>query len=141
MMRAVVRSPRRSLIFLALLAAGCGQKELPLEDRSPVRGTIHLRGEPARYVIVRFEPTQPGKGLEADGFTDENGNFILRTYSNDEPDGAVPGEYEVVLEGYDPVRAGPIPEGAVPTQLTGEFRTGVTVVIHSEANALLIDIP
>jgi hypothetical protein len=92
-------------------------------------------------VIIRLQPTQPGKGLEADGFTDENGVFTLRTYSNEEADGVVPGEYEVILEAYDPVQAGAIPEGAVPTQLAGEFRTKITVEIHPEDNELLIDIP
>jgi hypothetical protein len=129
------------LILFVVLAAGCGQKELPSERTYPVRGTVRLRGEPASYVIIRLEPVEPGKGLAADGFTDADGAFTLRTYSNDEPDGVVPGLYQVILEEYDPVQAGAIPEGAVPTQIKGEFKTNVTVEIKGEESDLPIDIP
>jgi hypothetical protein len=119
---------------------GCGQRELPKPKLAIVRGKVILRGEPARYVTVRFNDT--GGRWESFGFTDEYGSFELRTLSNsDEPDGAVPGEYEVSLEPYDPATCGPIPKGAVPTQLAGEFDTGQLVLVSSGDNDVIIDIP
>ena len=122
------------------LITGCGQRELPKPELVPVRGKVILRGEPARYVIVRLNAT--GGMWECLGFTDEDGSFELRTLSNsNEPDGAVPGEYEVTIEPYDPATCGPIPKGAVPTQLSGEFNTGQPILIASGENDLIIDIP
>jgi len=132
---------RLALCTTAIVIAGCGQKQLPKETLYPAHGTVRLRGEPAKYVIVRLEPTTPGKGLSADGYTGEDGEFVLRTYSNNEPDGVVPGEYEVILEGYDGTQMGSIPVGAVPTQVVGEFKTGVLVEVRAEDNQLEIDIP
>ena len=121
-------------------AGGCGQRELPKPERAPVRGRVMLRGEPARYVTVRFNDT--GGKWESHGFTDGDGYFELRTLANDgEPDGAVPGEYEVTLEPYDPAICGPIPKEAVPTRLAGDFSTGQILLISSGSNDLLVDIP
>jgi hypothetical protein len=142
-------SPMKNCIrFLMLSAAGfglcfvsaCGQRELPKPKLVPVRGRVTLRGEPARFVTVRLSDT--GGHWESTGFTDVDGNFELRTLTNEgEPDGAVPGEYEVTLEPYDPATCGPIPKGAVPTQLAGEFNTGQLALVSSGENELIIDIP
>jgi hypothetical protein len=101
---------------------------------------LTLRGEPARYVSITFDPQPGGHGFPAIGQTSHDGTFELRTLSNDGvPDGAVAGEYEVVLEpGEVPENA---PEGAVATQFTGEFRTAVTVLVEEKENDLEIDIP
>jgi hypothetical protein len=129
-----------SAVFAICVAPGCGQRELPKPELVPVRGKVILRGEPARYVVVRLNAM--AGAWESTGFTSEDGSFELRTLSNsDEPDGAVPGEYEVTLEPYDPATCGPIPKGAVPTQLAGDFNTGQVVLVSSGDNELLIDIP
>src|SRR5690349_10870135 len=112
---------------LALLA-GCGPRQLPRSDTYPVNGTVRLHGEPARYVIVRLEPTVHGKGADAEGTTKEDGSFELRTYANEENDGAVPGEYKVILEQFDPVRSGTLPKGAKPTTVpNGVIDTGIII--------------
>jgi hypothetical protein len=130
-----------SLAALALLA-GCGPKQLPKSETFPVNGTVRLHGEPARFVIVRLEPTTPGKGADAEGTTKEDGTFELRTYSNEDNDGAVPGQYKVVLEQFDPVRSGSLPKGAKPTALpNGGIDTGVIIEITTGPNEPLIDVP
>ncbi len=95
---------------LAIMACvcGCGQKSLSHNTTYPTKGRILFNGQPASYVIVRFEPID-AKGVEATGRTDQDGLFELRTYSNEEADGAVPGEYKVVIEAFNPVRAGGLP--------------------------------
>jgi hypothetical protein len=101
-----------------------------------------IHGEPARFVHITLQPTDAKVGAEAEGFTGEDGSFALRTFSNDgTPDGVIPGEYRVILEAYDPVRAGAIPDGAIPTPIAGEFDTGLVVEILAGENDLAVDVP
>jgi hypothetical protein len=130
------------ILGIALLTAGCGQKELAKKTTVPTQGTITYKGAPAAFVMVTLKPVEKGKGVQAHGRTNQDGTFELRTYSNEDPDGAVPGEYKVVLEEFDPVRGGRIPAGSTPTQLPpGELDTGVTVEVTSSGDNLTIDVP
>jgi hypothetical protein len=129
-----------------LILAGCGQKVLPKKQTYAVTGRVMFHGEPAKYVHVHLEPKDPLVGMPADGGTGEDGTFSLKTYSNAEPDGAVPGEYEVILS--DNVQMGddfviPLPKGAVPTRVPQEIHDnlGKTVVIKAGDNDLQIDVP
>jgi hypothetical protein len=130
----------RSLLLVSLclalaLLAGCGQRTLPVEKTYPAEGKVMINGEPAKFVIVNFEPVERGKGAPANGSTDANGHFVLRTYSNDEPDGAVPGEYKITLEDYDAARVGRIPEGETPTKLPAEAKKpDITLHVQSGEN-------
>jgi hypothetical protein len=131
------------LLFPALIAivvSACGgQRELPVPDLHRVRGKLTIRGEPARYVAITLEPQFGGYGLAAEAITSHDGTFELRTLSNDQPDGAAVGEYEVVLEqGSLPPDA---PEGVAPTVFAGEFRPGIMVKVEKGDNTLEIDVP
>jgi hypothetical protein len=133
------------LLLSAALFAGCGQKELPKSQLYPARGKVMINGEPARYVIVHLSPVG-GKGGEAHGVTGNDGTFELRTYSQEGPDGALPGEYTVEIEGYDPVQAigvTRLPDGAKPTKVPKGLDTSkITVeIVEGEDNDLLINIP
>jgi hypothetical protein len=126
-----------------VLAAGCGQSELAKKATYPARGRVLYKGEPARFVLIHFEPTAPGKGVAADGVTDGNGEFELRTYSNADPDGAVPGEYTVTLEQFDPVRSVGItvPKGSTPTKLAKvAVESDSPVEVRAEDNDLQIQV-
>jgi hypothetical protein len=134
------------LVLLAGLLTGCGQRTLSQDTTYPVNGTLRLHGQPAAFVIVHLQPVDQGKGAEAVGITNQEGAFQLRTYSNDNFDGAVPGEYKVVLESYDPVQGafGGIkpPPDVKPTDIPGaELDTGMTVQITSGDNAPEVDVP
>jgi hypothetical protein len=129
------------LALLAAGAAGCGPSELPKPRLHRVRGTLTIRGEPARYVTITFEPLSGSHGFIAEGQTSHDGSFELRSFSNEgEPDGAAAGEYEVVLEGAGgaPPDA---PEGIVGTKFEGEFRTGIIVLVEEKDNDIAIDVP
>jgi hypothetical protein len=131
-----------SLIAVLFLTGCSGQRELAKSQTTPIQGRLRLHGQPAAFVIIRLEPSVPNKGVAAEGTTDADGNFELRTYSNEGMDGAVPGEYKVILEEYDPVRSGPIPQGSKPTQiLKGEMETDVLVQIRADNPSPEIDIP
>jgi hypothetical protein len=130
-----------SVVVAALLVGGCGQRTLPTNPTYPVRARILLNGEPASYVLVRFTPTGDA-GAEAVGWTDRDGYFELRTYSNEGNDGAVPGEYKVVIEDYDPVRSGPLPAGATAAKVPGGSQEAKqTYTIASADNDFTVEVP
>jgi len=83
-----------TLLTAALLLAGCGQKQLPLE---PVSGKVVFpdgsvpQGEVA---VVKFEPANPDTDTKAaSGDIQPDGTFQLTTIEDN--DGALPGEYRV----------------------------------------------
>jgi hypothetical protein len=129
------------VVALTATLAGCGQKSLPTKSTYPVQGKVTLNGEPVAFAIITFEPAE-GKGFPATAYTDKDGAFSgARTFSNNEMDGMVPGEYNVKLEGYSPLNAakflGTKPEAdekatTIPTELTD---TGKTVVVEAGDNS------
>jgi hypothetical protein len=142
-----MRKPRHHYTLIIglglLLLYGCGTRDLAKQETYPARGRVLLHGEPARYVKVRLEPETPGEGLPCEAATDGNGTFELRTYSNEAPDGAVPGRYRVVLESAASSDEGPpviVPKGAKPTAVPASLAE-VTVEIKSEDNDLEISFP
>jgi hypothetical protein len=119
-----------------LFLVGCGKKELKQETVYPTKGTIIYNGEPARFVVVRFVSVGKG-GAEATAVTNEQGEFELRTYSNEDPDGAPPGEYKVVIEGYDPLKSGGAPKGAKPpTKVDKTVESKETYTVKEDENEL-----
>jgi hypothetical protein len=133
---------RLTPVFLtcALLpVAGCW-RSASKASTYPVHGKVTWHGEPVRFAIVHFQPD--GSGLNADAFTDNDGSYSLRTYSNEEPDGAAPGQYQVVLESYDDSDGGiPVPKGQQPTKFTGALNGPNSVEVTSGDNEVNIDIP
>lgn len=129
------------------LVCGCGQKELPTKKTYPVQGKVMLKGEPVAFAIINFEP-KGGKGYPATAYTDKEGAFTgARTFTNNEMDGMVPGEYEVKLEGYNAVAAvkflGEKPAaGEKATKIPPEYANpGETVTIEAaDDNQINIDL-
>jgi hypothetical protein len=74
-----------------LLGTGCGDYRSKLV---PVEGVITLDGQPLERATVSFIP-QKGKGPSASGLSGSDGSFRLTTYSTG--DGALPGEYKIVV--------------------------------------------
>lgn len=132
------------LVSAAVLLSGCGQKKKLIHNQTyPVSGKITYKGEPARYVIVHFEPIRGKGGAEARARTDSEGNFELNTYNNyGEKDGGVPGEYHVVIEEFEPNQGGRLPAGAKPIPVEGGEATAPDISeIKDAENHLKIDIP
>lgn len=72
----------------SMLLAGCGGSRT-----SPVEGTVLLDGKPVAGASVQF--IAQGKGHDATGQTDPNGQFTMSTYKP--RDGVLPGSYKVVI--------------------------------------------
>jgi hypothetical protein len=89
-----------ALVTLGVLAGGCGGADKPLK----VSGTVTWAadGTPVTGATVRFIPVKEG-GREADGFTGDDGRFELTSFHAG--DGALPGDYKVVVTRPDPSEA------------------------------------
>jgi hypothetical protein len=130
------------IVLIAISAfVGCGPREIPRPATYAVAGVVLLNGEPVRFAAIRLIPVNSPASAPADGYTDEEGAFQLRTYSNIEPDGAVPGTYRVHLQEGRSIR--PLDPGVqTPTKLpAGDFDTGIQVEIEAQQNELTIEIP
>ncbi len=76
---------------------GCGD-DSGLPTRYKVSGTVKYKGEPVPKGSIVFEPINPPmpQGRVANG-TIENGSYTLTTYGSTPGDGALPGEYKVII--------------------------------------------
>src|SRR5262245_8438961 len=85
--------------WMALLLAltGCSSKYKPVA----VSGVVTLDKKPVEGATVYFYATGDAKeGRPAQGITDKDGKFYLSTLGN--KDGALPGQYKVVIHKYVP---------------------------------------
>ena len=84
----------------ALIAAGCGGGDgIKRLATVPAKGTFTIDGKPFGPGTVSFLPqsNDAEKRKAAVGLADANGNFTVTSY--EKGDGAVPGEYAIVLTG------------------------------------------
>ena len=91
-----------ALLLTALAMCGCGSEK---SITSTVHGTVTYKGKPVAGAVVAFQPVKIDAGLPnrtAQGATDASGRYSLSTINLD--DGAVPGEYAVVV--FKSARAG-----------------------------------
>ena len=131
-------------VLLVLFLAGCGESELKKNKTYPAEGKVLINGEPAAFVMVCLTPADPKRGAEATGVTGEDGTFQLRTYNNEDFDGAVPGKYTVTLEPFHPAESVGVtlPPGAKPTQIPDKaLEAKISVEIKAENNTLEINVP
>jgi hypothetical protein len=75
-------------LIVTLALAGCGKSGM-----TPVEGTVLLDGKPLAGAAIHFVPQ--GKGRDATGETDKNGQFAMSTFQP--RDGAAPGTYKVLI--------------------------------------------
>lgn len=83
-------------LFLILPASGCGGPDKPVK----VKGKLTLDDQPVAGALVTFLKQGP-KGHDAHGQTQADGSFELTTFTAN--DGALPGDYKVVVEYHEPV--------------------------------------
>ncbi len=83
--------------ILSICVAGCSSSKDSSADRparTNVSGQVVFQGNPVAGATVILSPVvSPGKA--ASGVTDENGKYMLTTY--EKGDGAVPGDYQVMV--------------------------------------------
>lgn len=107
----------RAMVVLAALVVGCsgggGPKRPPTHA---VKGTVTLDGQPLAGALVSFMPAagqQP-----ANGTTDATGAYSLTSFTRG--DGAMEGEYRIVVTKFPPAAAGATEGEYVPP--TGELK-------------------
>jgi hypothetical protein len=85
-------------MMVLLCTVGCGGS-----GTVPVQGIVRLDGQPLRSASVQFVPEDSGR--DATATTDQDGRFVLSTF---EPgDGALPGNYKVVVTPVAPAQEAP----------------------------------
>jgi hypothetical protein len=144
----MLRQTLHAGLFLALvgLLSGCGPNVPGCYKCSPAEGTILYKGKRAQYVVVRFVPVGR-QGAEAIARTNKGGRFALWTYSNEGPDGAVPGKYRVTIAEHNPDDVsshwalGRLPKGAQPTKIGAPVTLSQVVEIKPEVNELPLEFP
>ena len=98
-----MRQYRSCLFALAavmmILTWGCGGSGGPGGGAAllPVKGKVTYKGKPLTSGIVKFEID--GYGRPATGKLQSDGSFALGTMK--EGDGAIPGEHQVTVAGFD----------------------------------------
>lgn len=128
------------LLFLTLLAAGCGGDSSRLKTH-PVEGFVQFEGRPlpGAFVVLHSKGVTDPKILSAHAKTDASGKFKASTYDAD--DGAIAGEYSVTVEYQELVQsdagftAGP---NLLPPKYASPATTDVTIRVAEGENKLPI---
>lgn len=135
----------RQVLFACLLmlwlCTGCGGP-----GPVPVKGTVTFNGKPVANVNVVLIGSD---GKRANGITDASGNFSQLTTIK-EGDGAVPGEYTVVITPKTDVNQEPtkaddyaVPDAskqAFPPKYSDVTLSGLKVTVTGGANDLKVDL-
>ena len=91
------------LLLSLLLVPGCGKPpaDLPQAELYPFSGIVNVNGKPATGAMLTLHPSGDSKlGIVTPhGIADENGLFMLTTYST--ADGAPAGKYKVTVSWSD----------------------------------------
>ncbi len=110
----------------SLLLAGCsgdgaeGGERIPVH---PVKGKVTMAGSPVPGAMVTFSPVDSTKTRVAFGTTNDNGEYALTTYENN--DGAGAGDYVVVVTKNSGSSSGvPTPEEAHAQAMKGGAAAG-----------------
>ncbi len=104
-LRPLPHSPARGFaaatlcLLLGLATSGCGER---LPEVVPVYGTVTWKGKPLTDGTVMLHPKHATDGGQprrpATGLLDEHGSYRVSTFRTD--DGAMPGEYYVLVHSY-----------------------------------------
>jgi hypothetical protein len=111
--------------------------------RVKVEGVVTLDGEKVSGVMVMFLPVKKAEGKPAFGVTDEEGTFTLST--SNPGDGAVPGEYKVVItENATANKQGNTNKGAprkrIPKQYSDQNTSSLTFQVNPERKRIQINL-
>jgi hypothetical protein len=125
-----------TVLVLMAVSSGCGEKT----DAVPVTGKVSYKGEPLKTGTVMLVPE--GGGAAATGEIQADGTFKLTTFSKD--DGAVPGDYKVMVQVFpEPDAGGGLPgmefgneKPPIPEKYMDPMRTDLTATIKDSDNNL-----
>jgi hypothetical protein len=100
---------------------------------------VFKNGDPVKNTYLTFTPKENGKGTPCEAMTKADGSFEIRSFSNTENDGAMPGEYTCSLEQKPNIKLTSgvtITASVIPKKYQNVKTSGITVVIKSEDNDL-----
>ena len=137
------------LLVLAccLLLAGC--KPIPEHQKGtvPVKGVVTLGGAPVAGATVTFLAGKDGRSASA--ITDAQGLYELTTFRRG--DGALPGDYNVIVMKFEVVTGGqteknyvpdertPEPKNQLPARYTQPGTSGLKATVTADAKANVFD--
>lgn len=139
-----------SVLVASLSFAGCGADG---PEMVPVKGVVHLDGQPIEGASVTFIPTEGGR--PATGKTDETGQFELTTITTG--DGAIVGDHQVTVTlvkttgkaaevGEDGLQVGRVDpstqqvEWVVPEKYTRPETSGLRAKVPTEDDILVLEL-
>jgi len=124
-----------ALATLVGCGGGDGIVRLPVH---PVEGQITRNGKPLANALVALHPKGgDSRAITARGQTDENGNFKVTTY--DQNDGAPEGDYAVTVQYYQLVKTGSSAEpgpNVLNPKISSPNQTDIVVKIAAGPNKL-----
>ncbi len=149
-----IRSLSIALLFSISLMAGCSGSDYP--KTYAVTGVVTYQGkavEGASIVLSNMLPT----GLSANGLTDSNGKFTVKTYMSPdyEPNGAIEGEYKIAIQKWkvvefppnlstdekmDYLNKLPPPKSLLPMRYSDPHQSGFQVTVNKDTVPLQLDL-
>jgi hypothetical protein len=102
---------------IALITMGCGGADSPV----PVQGVVKLDGEPLAGATVTFMSSEDDIRRPAAGYTDQDGVFHLTSFKKD--DGALRGEYRVLVTKIQPIEAPPDSKSGEPDAVLNHYQS------------------
>lgn len=133
-------SPWIALVAVGLVSlAGCGES---LPETVEVHGQITYQGEPLETGMVTFEPVKTDTNppiRPAKGFLESDGTYRLSTFRTN--DGAMPGEYVVLVHAFNEVSSvdalSPAPISIIPEKYNRSDTSSLTATIPANGNSSL----
>jgi len=129
------------LLFVPLIALGCGGGDVSRLKTHPVEGVVQFEGKPLEgaFVVLHPKGVNDPKHLAAQAKTDATGKFKPATY--DTSDGAIAGEYSVTVQYFnlvntaDGIKAGP---NVLPEKYANPATTDITIRVAEGENKILV---
>lgn len=126
------------LLLCVALVVGCQPAGADRPATFKVTGAVTMDGAPLEGASVMFVPKTP-PGNAASGTTDAGGKYALSTFGGD--DGAVPGDYFVVIRKYEAAAPAAAPAGGAAAPAGGEVEqdanfSGAVVTEEGSKNLL-----
>jgi hypothetical protein len=132
------RTPSRlaalaALVLLVCIVTGCGSKQL---KTAVVRGNVTYQGKAVSKGTIMF---MPASGPTASGELQADGSYALTTYQSG--DGAVPGDYTVVIMSIGersglPEDRNPLAPALVPDRFTSVATSPLRAEVKDEENTI-----